>query len=194
MARRSSGSSSQSPSRSRVGRHRAAAPRRAPASAPDLRGRRFTPEEHAEALRLIVGGMGRDAVASHIGCTTESLRRWHEGAKAAGTLPAAAGAPKAGRSPARETPAATAPAATTAAAATTGRRRSAPSSSGSSAGGSRSRPSRACSSARGLHRCIAAGGPSGTSTPGASRRRIATPSGSSTTPSCASARSAAGCS
>ena len=119
MARRSSGSSSQSPSRSRVGRHRAAAPRRAPASAPDLRGRRFTPEEHAEALRLIVGGMGRDAVASHIGCTTESLRRWHEGAKAAGTLPAAAGAPKAGRSPARETPAATAPAATTAAAATT---------------------------------------------------------------------------
>lgn len=59
-------------------------------SAPDGRGRRFTPEQHAEALRLIVGGMERVAVAAHIGCTTEALRRWYVAAKAASTLPAAA--------------------------------------------------------------------------------------------------------
>jgi transposase InsO family protein len=57
---------------------------------PDPRGRRFTPEQHAEALRLIAGGLERDAVAKHIGTTTESLRRWVQGATAAGTMPAAA--------------------------------------------------------------------------------------------------------
>lgn len=59
-------------------------------AAKDARGRRFTPEQHAEALRLIVGGMERVAVAAHIGCTTEALRRWYVAAKVAGTLPMAA--------------------------------------------------------------------------------------------------------
>jgi putative transposase len=66
-------------------------PRRAQASttgvARDPRGRRFAPEEKAEALRLIVGGMEREAVAKHIGTTTESLRRWYKAAEAAGSLP-----------------------------------------------------------------------------------------------------------
>ena len=106
MARRSSGSS-RSP-RSRVVRSRAEAPRRAPAPRVELRGRRFTPEQHTEALRLIVGGMAREAVAAHIGCTTESLRRWYDGAKAAGTLPSAA-TPAKQTPPAREVPPAAAP-------------------------------------------------------------------------------------
>jgi transposase InsO family protein len=46
----------------------------------DLRGRRFTPEQRAEALRLLAGGMARVAVAQHIGTTTESLRRWAKAA------------------------------------------------------------------------------------------------------------------
>lgn len=84
MARRSgSGSRSSPSSRSRapVRRRRAAASRRARATSPDPRGLRFSPEQHAEALRLIAGGMERAVVAKHIGTTTESLRRW---VKAAG--------------------------------------------------------------------------------------------------------------
>ncbi|HLB81298.1 MAG TPA: DDE-type integrase/transposase/recombinase [Dongiaceae bacterium] len=69
-------------------RRATAAPRQARTRPVELRGRRFTPEQHAEALRLIAGGMQRAAVAKHIGATTESLRRWYAVAKAAGTLPA----------------------------------------------------------------------------------------------------------
>lgn len=54
---------------------------------PDPRTKRFTPEQHEHALTLIVGGMAREAVAAKVGCTTESLRRWYNAAKAAGTLP-----------------------------------------------------------------------------------------------------------
>src|SRR5262245_10381630 len=65
--------------------------RRAQASttgtARDPRGRRFTPDEKAEALRLIVGGMKREAVAKHVGTSTQSLRRWYKAAEAAGSLP-----------------------------------------------------------------------------------------------------------
>jgi transposase InsO family protein len=61
----------------------------------DPRGRRFTAEQHAEALRLIASGMEREAVAKHIGTTTESLRRWVAVAKAAGTVPAVTTAPAA---------------------------------------------------------------------------------------------------
>jgi transposase InsO family protein len=65
--------------------------------------------------------MARATVAEHIGCTTESLRRWVAGAKAAGTLPPAAVPAKRGASPARGAPKTVAPSATvpTAAAATT---------------------------------------------------------------------------
>ena len=87
MARSRSPSSSSSRSRPRVRRRRAA--RQARAFSRDPRGRRFTPEQHAEALRLIAGGMEREAVAEHIGTTTESLRRWVQGATAAGTMPPA---------------------------------------------------------------------------------------------------------
>ncbi len=60
---------------------RTIAPRSARVPARDLRGRRFTPEQHAEALRLLAGGMKRAAVAALIGTTTESLRRWTRGEK-----------------------------------------------------------------------------------------------------------------
>lgn len=53
------------------------------------RGRKFSPEEHAHALQLIVAGMTREEVATLVGCTTESLRRWYNGAKRGGKLPAA---------------------------------------------------------------------------------------------------------
>lgn len=55
------------------------------------RGRKFSAEEHAHALRLIVAGMKRDEVAASVGCTTESLRRWYVAAKRSGMLPAAKG-------------------------------------------------------------------------------------------------------
>jgi putative transposase len=51
------------------------------------RARRFSPEEQAHALELIVAGMRRDEVASSVSCTTESLRRWYQEAKRKGTLP-----------------------------------------------------------------------------------------------------------
>ena len=116
MARRSSGPPRSR--RSRIARRRAQAPRRAHAPGPELRGRRFTPEQHAEALRLVAGGMARGAVARHIGCTTESLRRWCDEAKAAGTLPPAAGPAKQASSPAPAAPAAAAAAAPASAPAT----------------------------------------------------------------------------
>jgi putative transposase len=55
------------------------------------RGRKFSAEERAHALQLIVAGMKRDEVAASVGCTTESLRRWYAGAKRSGMLPAAKG-------------------------------------------------------------------------------------------------------
>jgi len=51
------------------------------------KGRRFTPEQREHALRLIVSGMRRAQVASVIGTTTESLRRWTQEAKRRGTMP-----------------------------------------------------------------------------------------------------------
>ena len=51
------------------------------------RSRRYSDEEHARALVLIVGGMTREKVAESVGCTTESLRRWYKEALAAGALP-----------------------------------------------------------------------------------------------------------
>ena len=50
------------------------------------RGRRFSPEQHAEGLSLIVAGMKRDDVAKKVGCTTESLRRWYKAAKRKGLV------------------------------------------------------------------------------------------------------------
>lgn len=50
------------------------------------RGRRFSPEEHAHALSLIAAGMRRDEVATAVGCTTESLRRWYSEAKQKGLI------------------------------------------------------------------------------------------------------------
>jgi len=49
--------------------------------------RRFTVEERGHALELIVSGLEREAIAKATGCTTESLRRWFNDAKARGTLP-----------------------------------------------------------------------------------------------------------
>lgn len=71
MANRSSGSSSSS--------RRVKGPRSKgvqPASGRDLRGRRFTAEEHERALGLIAIGKGPGEVAAEIGTTTQSLRRW----------------------------------------------------------------------------------------------------------------------
>jgi transposase InsO family protein/transposase-like protein len=51
------------------------------------RSRRYTDEERAYALQLVVGGMKRQEVAVKIGCTTEALRRWYKAARRAGALP-----------------------------------------------------------------------------------------------------------
>jgi len=51
------------------------------------RSHRFTDEQQAYALQLVVGGMKRHQVAAKVGCTTEALRRWYRAAKRAGTLP-----------------------------------------------------------------------------------------------------------
>jgi len=78
-----------SASKSRVRRRRAGtAARKAHAPSPDLRGRRFTSEQREEALQRIVDGIVRVEVAKSVGTTTESLRRWYDAAKQAGTLPA----------------------------------------------------------------------------------------------------------
>jgi RNA-directed DNA polymerase len=53
-----------------------------------LRGRRFTDEERHHALVLVAsGGMTREKIASVVGTTTESLRRWVKEAKEKGTWP-----------------------------------------------------------------------------------------------------------
>jgi hypothetical protein len=80
-----------------------------------LQGRRFTEEQHKQALALIAGGMERVDVAKAIGTTTESLRRWVAEATQKGTMPAA---PKRAATSAIVA-AAPAPATTTAAPATT---------------------------------------------------------------------------
>jgi putative transposase len=49
--------------------------------------RRFTEEQREQALVLIAGGMERGKVASSIGTTTESLRRWVLEATKKGTMP-----------------------------------------------------------------------------------------------------------
>jgi putative transposase len=55
----------------------------------ELRGRRFTPEQREHALVLLEsGGMTRTKIASVVGTTTESLRRWLREAETHGTLPA----------------------------------------------------------------------------------------------------------
>jgi transposase InsO family protein/transposase-like protein len=83
--------STRSPSARQLRLRRKAEARRvatAPAAA-DPRGRRFSPDEHEEALKLIVGGtLTRLKIAETLGTTTESLRRWYKEAKASGTLPA----------------------------------------------------------------------------------------------------------
>jgi len=100
MARRSSGSSSGS--RSRVRRRHAAA-RRVDKAGSDKRGLRFTAEQHAEAVRLIAAGrLSREEIATHVGTTTESLRRWYAAARAMGTLPKADAPSAEAMAPARE--------------------------------------------------------------------------------------------
>ena len=52
------------------------------------KGRRFTPDQREHALTLVASdGMTREHIASLIGTTTESLRRWVDEAQANGTLP-----------------------------------------------------------------------------------------------------------
>lgn len=62
------------------------------------RGRRFNDEQRDQALVLVAsGGMTREKIASVVGTTTESLRRWVREAKENGTwpvLPQAAAAPR----------------------------------------------------------------------------------------------------
>ena len=65
--------------------------RKSTSSTVPARSHRFSPEEHAHALSLIVAGMKRDEVSTSVGCTTESLRRWYNEAKRKGVLPAAHG-------------------------------------------------------------------------------------------------------
>ena len=55
------------------------------------KGRRFTLAEKVHALTLVVAGMKRTEVASTVGTTTESLRRWVAEAEADGTMPKAPG-------------------------------------------------------------------------------------------------------
>lgn len=47
------------------------------------KGRRFTPEQQAEALRLIASGLKRKEIARVVGTTVESLRRWDKSKDAA---------------------------------------------------------------------------------------------------------------
>lgn len=53
--------------------------------------RRFTAEEHAEAVRRVVKGDKRLDIAEAVGCTTEAIRKWVNDARVAGTLPKARG-------------------------------------------------------------------------------------------------------
>jgi len=80
MARRSGSGST---SRSRASARRRGAAR----TAAPLRGRRFAPDTRSEAVQRIVDGLHRVDIAKSLDTTTESLRRWFNAAKAAGTLP-----------------------------------------------------------------------------------------------------------
>ncbi len=51
------------------------------------RSRRFTPEQREHALEMMASGMKRTEIASAIGTTTESLRRWRNEAEEKGTMP-----------------------------------------------------------------------------------------------------------
>jgi putative transposase len=75
------------------------------------RSRRFSPEEHAHALSLIAAGMKREEVATSVGCTTESLRRWCKEAKQKGLVVVAASSKSVAASsvPASSVPASSAP-------------------------------------------------------------------------------------
>jgi len=95
---RPSGSSSGSRVRRRRSA-RTAAPAARAATTPDPRGKRFSPEAHAEALRLVAGGMKRVAVAAHMGTTVESIRRWEKAAPAKPTSASAPAAPAAASTP-----------------------------------------------------------------------------------------------
>ena len=53
----------------------------------ELRGRRFDAKQKRHALTLIASGMEREQVATTIGTTTQSLRRWVGAATAAGKMP-----------------------------------------------------------------------------------------------------------
>jgi putative transposase len=77
----SSRSNGVSKSRARRGR----SGKRARAQVP-ARSRRFSPAEQAHALSLIAAGMKREQVATTVGCTTESLRRWYQAGKRKGVV------------------------------------------------------------------------------------------------------------
>lgn len=68
-----------------------------------LQGRRFTQEQQQHALTLIASGVDREKVAATVGTTTQSLRRWVEVAKAAGTMPVVPKATKASKAAPRPT-------------------------------------------------------------------------------------------
>jgi transposase InsO family protein len=59
---------------------------------PELRGRRFTPEQQARALSLVAAGIERVEVARIVGTTVESVRRWVDRAREDGTMPSTDGA------------------------------------------------------------------------------------------------------
>ncbi len=102
MSRSQSSRKSNSVSKSRSRRGKRA---RVPA-----RSRRFSVEEQARALSLIVAGMKREQVAKTIGCTTESLRRWYAEGKKQGLVTK----PKAEAESVASVPTAAKPAATSA--------------------------------------------------------------------------------
>jgi hypothetical protein len=54
------------------------------------KGRRFTPQQQAEALRLIASRLKHKEVARVVGTTVESLRRWHQTNKVTASLSAQA--------------------------------------------------------------------------------------------------------
>jgi len=70
------------------GSQKSTRPRRGARQRVPARSRRFSAEQHAEALSLIAAGMERDKIAAKVGCTTESLRRWYNDAKARGLVAA----------------------------------------------------------------------------------------------------------
>ncbi len=79
----SSGSNGVSKSKRRSGKRGRGARKR---DAVPARSRRFSTAEQARALSLILAGMQRQQVATTIGCTTESLRRWYREGKRQGLV------------------------------------------------------------------------------------------------------------